>query len=589
MKPLSLLSLLLCLQAWGQSPPWNTTTNRPPYTWYPYPTNSLWQERIPAGATLHDIIPANYGLPASSAAAMVNCALTGCGAYSLTNSGAVTTGAMPVYIQSSQSNMLPGQEDNGRPIYYTQPSDPYYHISGGCSFETFFNARVQIPNQAYRTGKSDSLPGGSDGGLIFYDQAQGILGLQAGGGCTSGCPSQLPSCSGTTPATACSITGNSTCSAERPNIDKDWGWISGTDYTYVAASGFTYHIGGPGGNMSYAAAGASGADAVTRFEEFGIDVNQNVGQILHAFGGTIGCVKGQVFPATSAAFDCSGVAGMSTTDQNNHPPNGALLYCDYTDGQIASMNLPPFQNTLLTAMCHFGFYPSITQNGNLGAGPLGQARESELAYSQATGHHHPIFQWLQGQKLGSPNCNGSNCPVQVIMSGNGNSPPHSEYRFGFNALYGIPPVGTDSGTNESYVLNHFHIADPCIIVGLAISVGSTQTGSCVALPPSCTPTSGTVPLTITCTNPNAGTTKTCLTTNGSIPVTNFAGTGCTTGTAYSAPFIVSAAGTLQVVSGTSKFTDSDVIPYTYTTPTVTPQPVPSPTSKLFALQSPTPH
>lgn len=101
-----------------------------------------------------------------------------------------------------------------------------------------------------------------------------------------------------------------------------------------------------------------------------------------------------------------------------------------------------------------------------------------------------------------------------------------------------------------------------------------------ATQPSCTPTSGIVPQTVTCTNPNSGTTNMCYTTNGSTPVTNTLGTGCTTGTNYTTAITISVASTLKVVAGTSTLADSSPASYTYSAGSTT---VPAPALGLFAI------
>jgi hypothetical protein len=97
-----------------------------------------------------------------------------------------------------------------------------------------------------------------------------------------------------------------------------------------------------------------------------------------------------------------------------------------------------------------------------------------------------------------------------------------------------------------------------------------------ATAPSCTPTSSssTSPITVTCSNSNSGTTIMCFTENGTTPVTNGAGTGCTTGTALTGSSntisISSTVAALKVVAGTSTLTDSTAFtsgPYTIGTAT----------------------
>jgi hypothetical protein len=94
-----------------------------------------------------------------------------------------------------------------------------------------------------------------------------------------------------------------------------------------------------------------------------------------------------------------------------------------------------------------------------------------------------------------------------------------------------------------------------------------------ATAPSCTPTSGssTSPITVTCSNSNSGTTIMCFTENGTTPVTNGAGTGCTTGSVVSSTISISSTvASLKVVAGTSTLTDSTAFtsgPYTIGTAT----------------------
>jgi hypothetical protein len=95
----------------------------------------------------------------------------------------------------------------------------------------------------------------------------------------------------------------------------------------------------------------------------------------------------------------------------------------------------------------------------------------------------------------------------------------------------------------------------------------TITGS-QATAPSCTPTSGSssTSITVTCTNSNSGTTLMCYTEDGTSPVTNGSGTGCTHGTSLSGgsnTIIISGAtvSTLNVVVGTSTLADSTVSSY----------------------------
>jgi hypothetical protein len=100
----------------------------------------------------------------------------------------------------------------------------------------------------------------------------------------------------------------------------------------------------------------------------------------------------------------------------------------------------------------------------------------------------------------------------------------------------------------------------------AWDIGAYEFNSSQASQPSCTPGTGTYTGTqsVTCTNPNSGTTVMCYATGSTTPVTNGLGTGCTTGTQYTSAISVSASETLNVVAGTSTLSDSSEVSYVYT-------------------------
>jgi hypothetical protein len=183
--------------------------------------------------------------------------------------------------------------------------------------------------------------------------------------------------------------------------------------------------------------------------------------IFHAFQSGIYCTNDQnpmVVPASTTAAVCnSWIAGISNVGPSGaeYALNGALLFVDYTDAEIAAMDLPSFQANLITALAHYGTYIQVTGgNASYGFSPGGgDTTESEMAYYRSTGAHHPIFAWLNGQKLGSPSYSGG----QKTIDCGSFSPPDSEYRCNFGGLYGIPDM---NGTDPSH---HVHIADPCIV------------------------------------------------------------------------------------------------------------------------------
>jgi hypothetical protein len=91
-----------------------------------------------------------------------------------------------------------------------------------------------------------------------------------------------------------------------------------------------------------------------------------------------------------------------------------------------------------------------------------------------------------------------------------------------------------------------------------------------AVSPSCSPTSGDAPQSLTCLNPNGSPRVMCEALSPTTPVTNTLGTGCSTGTslgtASSEPYSVSSAGTYNFVAGTASLSDSPVSSYTYLAP-----------------------
>lgn len=84
-----------------------------------------------------------------------------------------------------------------------------------------------------------------------------------------------------------------------------------------------------------------------------------------------------------------------------------------------------------------------------------------------------------------------------------------------------------------------------------------------ATPATCSPGSGTIPQTVSCSNPNSGTTVACVTTNGALPITSGDGIHCKVGTAYTAPLSITWPATVNIVAGTSTLADSTASTYSY--------------------------
>lgn len=100
----------------------------------------------------------------------------------------------------------------------------------------------------------------------------------------------------------------------------------------------------------------------------------------------------------------------------------------------------------------------------------------------------------------------------------------------------------------------------------AWDMGAYYLPSGQAAAPTCTPGAGTYSgaQTVTCTNPNSGTTVMCYNFTGS-PATNGDGATCPSGsTAYTGTISISTSETLYIVAGTSTLSDSSIVSYVYT-------------------------
>ncbi len=426
-------------------------SNRPPASFYPYPlSNSLWTQRIPSDATSHDLVPGNYGLTGSYSA-MVNCAITGCGYGAGFND---PYGPLRIYINSSASDGTAATNDMGKPLYLPASTDVFYRAHGDgnhgseCYYETNVDFVFHAPNQAQFSGWGQY----NDSFMEIYDQTLGLFVSFSRGG-TNG-QMALPNCTSHDINAPCDIgttVGASSCVAQRAGTDKDWGWqVTSTEN--VTVGGRAMVLGGSGDNIGW---GAAGAMAYTRFEEI-------MGGINHAIQANLLCVNngGFIFPAHSGALLCSQSSIQPPTPEN-WPPAGALIYLALSDDQINAMNLPPLQKNILQQNAHYGFYVSVTGLAGPTSPIAGDSVDSEQSWCMFFGcnssisSHHPIFAWLQGQKLGSPNSDAG--VAQLTMSLGANSPHLPEFRMSYSMLYGIPPV---AGHN---ILYYYHIADPCLV------------------------------------------------------------------------------------------------------------------------------
>jgi hypothetical protein len=149
--------------------------------------------------------------------------------------------------------------------------------------------------------------------------------------------------------------------------------------------------------------------------------------------------------------------------------------------------------------------------------------------------------------------------------------PGGTYDTSPTGSYGVGYWATDAngGRGELYACSSTNTWTP--IYEPLVAPHPLDTSGAIA--PSCAPTSGVVPQTVTCTNPNSGTTVMCYAVSPTNPATNGSGTACSTGTQYTTALTISSAETLNVIAGVSGISDSTISSYTYTAsaapPTVT--------------------
>jgi hypothetical protein len=409
--------------------PWSDTNPMPATcTFYSENPNSVTTKRLPADVMSH---------LATGGDTMALNAMTG-GSGSPTN-------AVEVWA-------TPGSDDLATPLFYAQSSDPYFNFptqSGGargCNYTPSitignFHAPANTPyTNPWRTDD----PYCNDGNVRVWDQATGALvgGYTCEQSVSPPTPTIGPGGSNSSPGNFFVGTG---CGAAKNGLtDQDWG----SPYGWLNTQGAE-------GSANLAPM----AGIVRSAEMVG-------GQIDHALVLDISCVgtyggSATVFPDISATL-------WACTHTANMPPAGALIFLDYTDAQIAAMNIPQWEKTLVTAMAHYGGYVSITAREG-GAGVAFQ-HESGLPYQWSTGGalttkttsggvtgfyvsggtKDPVFNYLQSQGIVCGGTSGT-----------------SDCKYTFEWLGNIPLVnGTD-------VTQHIHMAAPCIAEGYA-----NQSGGC---------------------------------------------------------------------------------------------------------------
>jgi hypothetical protein len=107
------------------------------------------------------------------------------------------------------------------------------------------------------------------------------------------------------------------------------------------------------------------------------------GRINHALAITIPCTDGYVYPANGAnGFACNQIRPAETPGTT--VPLGSLLQLNMTDIQIAVSGAPAWEQTIMTAMAHYGLYVNDTQ-GNGAPDVIGLEAESDVSYTSLGG------------------------------------------------------------------------------------------------------------------------------------------------------------------------------------------------------------
>ena len=363
----------------------------------------------------------------------------------------------------------PGSDDYGRAMYYAQPDDPYFNLSPtgspakSCSYTSDINGPgFRGPSGAPYTNtyRTDYGSGGADSGIRVFDPSSNVI---AGGYSNWSSYSSnllLGSSSAQSPLGTKMNVGSGCGLAKNIWTDQDWGTPNG----WVNSQGAE-------GSANWAPMAT-----IVRNDEL------MEGLIAHALTWLVSCdgtYKGatHVFPASADTWICS--AGTEAM-----PPNGALLYLDYTPAQIAAMNIPVWQKTLLTAASTYGGYFGVSSRQSSTAINLVEGNESGLAY-----------QWQTGGKLSFPSGNGQKGftisggtpdPVFAYLASEGvacnKGSGSSSCKYPMNLWANIPVLtGPSCPSTPCAIGQHWHMADPCVASGLA----SGGAGSLQAAPTPC--------------------------------------------------------------------------------------------------------
>ncbi|MHB1845854.1 MAG: InlB B-repeat-containing protein, partial [Deltaproteobacteria bacterium] len=332
-------------------------------------------------------------------------------------------------------------EGASAPLYYATASDPWYWLQpGSCYYSTKLDIRFHAPS-----GAAYSRSGGGDTNMAIWDQAQGLL-IQLYVSLPNGTYRTFP------PATGCGQSESTACVLPQGfgggcGVERPFGGVGGTDQDWNTAD-LPYDGGQTIGKDTGAFAAFGGT---VRLEEL------QAGQIFHALLAGYNCANpsvgngGRVFPANSVNYLSATCTPAAAT--------GQLLFTDYTDAELAAMNVPAWQKNLLTALSHYGTYLFDTNGGSTNG-------VSPLSYNYGV-------EGFEAWRFSTPSCD-STCASASTSCDLCDDPvffnwldPQSNLLGKEDILpwTGVPLVGGKG------IEGHVHIVDPCVPAGMA---GATQ-------------------------------------------------------------------------------------------------------------------
>lgn len=329
----------------------------------------------------------------------------------------------PIYHEDDHLAVTIGLADTiANPLYYGTANDPIYQVTdcarpGDDPTHNPNGTYWHIPqNASYSGGSSDMF-------FTVWDQTTNLL-LSA---YTSRSTQKfLGACSATSKNAACPMFKMSYCTMADYSTD--------LGYTLPAKNGAQRN--GAGDSLDSAPAAL-----VLKFDEW---MSGTIGHAIYL--NTMCEAKGVVFPAPGPyqALNCD----QRPWDAGPRPKHGSLYFFDYTDEQIDAMNLPAWQKPMITAMSHYGGYIGDT-GGHKYDGTVPSRIEGAEAYA-TRGIDAPVFTWLEGQR-------GVKSHVDTGST---------VYTGGWWANLGNH-TGVNCPDTPCGVLQHIHIADECVPLGMA--------------------------------------------------------------------------------------------------------------------------